>query len=230
MTCFTACWPQSSLIQTTQPYRQAKPRGTSRPKYAGVITSDSVVISAPSDDEFYFGKHRIERAEIASEVDKLLRDRPANKQVWYLKALPEVTCATVIGLRDDVAALGYEQIGFVSNRGTQSAVKNPPTKQPSTTPEGQPNASSAAANEKSHSRFDVYIGPSKTGTLMVNLNGTEVLLTQLANKMQTFRASHPAAGANISAAPTASYGSLLSVVDQLKTGGAEWIGLGLVKG
>ena len=200
------------------------------PEAAGVTTSDSVVLSIPSDGEFYFGKRRIELAEIPGEVDKLLRDRPANKQGWYVKALPEVTCATVIGLRDDIAALGYEQMGLLGNKGTQATVKNNPTRQTSTNPEEQPKSSSPPANEKDQGRFDVHIGLSKTGTLMIKINETEVLPTQLANKMQTFRASHPGNGVIISAAPTVSYGSLMSVIDQLKTGGAERIGLGLEKG
>ena len=65
---------------------------------------------------------------------------------------------------------------------------------------------------------------------MIKVNETEVLLTQLANKMQAYRVSHHGNEVIISATPTVSWGSLMNVIDQLKTGGAERIVVGLEKG
>ena len=183
--------------------------------------SRDVIVSIPAEDAFYLGKRITERAQIAGAVDKLLRDRPVDKQTWYIKALHTISCETVLKLRDEIAALGYERVGLVTDKSTP-----PNPKAPSSHPE---KSSNVQTSQEDRSGFDIYLAVSKTGTLIIKLNDTGVSLNDLSARAHAFVQSHPGKGVIITVAPTVSYGALTGIIDSLKADGVDLIGIDLEK-
>src|SRR5258708_17927939 len=81
-----------------------------------VIGKPSAVLSVPTDAEIYLGKQRIARAEVANEVDKLLRDQPEDKQIAYIKCASDVKYGTVVGIVDDIVSFAYEKIVLAADK------------------------------------------------------------------------------------------------------------------
>lgn len=191
-----------------------------------VIEESSVVISIPTDDEFYIGKRRVTRAEIAPEVDKLLRDLPPEKRRPYVKAAREVKYGTIISIRDDLRSLGYEEIALVSDKRRKSN-RNSTTK----TRVAEKGASEAPmlGTSTGNKLFVATVATRRNGTMIIKVGGTQVPLSGLAKQVRSLLNSRVFKGMILEAPGAIHYGSIVQVIDELKAGGAEEIGLGLIK-
>jgi Biopolymer transport protein len=183
--------------------------------------SRDVIVSIPTADEFYLGKRKTERAQIADAVDKLLRDRPVDKQTWYIKAVHTISCETVLKLRNEIAALGYERVGLVTDTATHA---NPEA--PSSHPK---KSSNVQTNQEDRNGFNIHLGLSETGRLIIQLNETEVSPNELSARAHAFVQSYPGKGVIITVAPTVSYGALTGIIHSLKADGVDTIGIDLEK-
>ena len=127
----------------------------------------------------------------------------------------------MLTLRNEIAALGYERVGLVTDKGT-----TPNPKAPSSHPE---KSSNVHTNQEDRSGFDIYLGLSKTGTLIIKLNDTGVSLNELSARAHAFVQSYPGKGVIITVAPTVSYGALTGIIDSLKADDVDLIGIDLEK-
>jgi biopolymer transport protein ExbD len=192
-----------------------------------VIGKPSAVLSLPTDAEIYLGKQRIARAEVAPEVDKLLRDQAEDKQIAYIKCASDVKYGTVVGIMDDIGFLGYEKIGLVADK--KKAQPAPKIHSTSETMPGKKVAtrSDTQATGGNQDLLVVTIETTKAGTIIIKIGETPVPLIQLASKVRGVLNGRADKAVTILAPGTIDMKSIVAVVDELKAGGAEAIGFGI---
>ena len=191
-----------------------------------MIDKSSVVVSIPNEDEFYIGKRRVARAEIVTEIDQLLRDRPEEKQIAYVKAAPEIKYGAIVSIIDDIGALGYG-VGLVADKKkSQTAPKVSSTRE--TTP-GKKDVSerSGAKTTGADDLLVVTVEMTKAGTIIIKIGETPVPLSQLANKVRRILNDRNDKAVKILAPGSLQYESIVAVIDELKAGGAKPIGFGI---
>ena len=81
-----------------------------------IIKETSAVVSIPGDGEFYVGRDKVAQADIGQKVKNILRDKPAQDQVVYIKSGKLVKYGTVVSVIDAVREAGFERIGLVSEK------------------------------------------------------------------------------------------------------------------
>lgn len=81
-----------------------------------IIKETSVVVAIPNDSEFYIGRDKIAQADIPKTISKLMKDKPPNEQVIYIKSGRLVQYGTVVTVIDSIREAGFEKIGLVSEK------------------------------------------------------------------------------------------------------------------
>jgi biopolymer transport protein TolR len=81
-----------------------------------IIKETSAVVAIPNDGEFYIGRDKIAQADIPKTIVKLLKDKPPNEQIVYVKSGKLVQYGTVVQVIDAIREAGFEKIGLVSER------------------------------------------------------------------------------------------------------------------
>jgi len=189
-----------------------------------VIGKPSAVVSVPTDAEIYLGKQKIARAEVAPEVDKLLRDQPEDKQIAYIKCASDVKYGTFVGIVDDIRSLGYEKIGLVADK-----KKDQPAPKIHSTGETMPGKKVATRSDTqatggNQDLLVVTIETAKAGAIIIKVGEAPVPLTQLANKVRGVLNARANKDLTVLAPGTIDMNSIVAVVDELKAGGADAIG------
>jgi biopolymer transport protein TolR len=88
-----------------------------------IIKESSVVISVPKDGEYYLGKKRIAREELAEKVDSLLKNiKNEDQRIVYIKSGVEVSYGDVVNVINEVRKLGVDRIGLVADKKKKGAV------------------------------------------------------------------------------------------------------------
>jgi biopolymer transport protein ExbD len=185
------------------------------------------VVSLPNDDEVYIGKQRVARAEVATEIDKLLRDQPEEKQVVYLKSASDVKYGKVVGIIDDIRSFGYENIGLVANKKTDQPASRTPSASVPVPNKKVASRSGTQATGGNNDLLVVTIETAKAGAVMIKVGDTPVPLTQLASYVRVTMSGRTDKTARILAPATIEIKSIVAVIDELKAGGAEAIGFGI---
>lgn len=180
-----------------------------------------VIVSIPADGEFYLGKRRVAREQIVSEVDQMLRDRPEEKQLVYIKAGPEVSYRNVVDLFGDLESFGYERIGLVASH--QSSLPK--------TRAGTSSSASANSNvpRSVESGYLVVTVRMSKGQPMIVVDGENVSLSQLSAYIHNALTQRATKTVMVQGDPNARYGLIVSIIDELKAGGAEPVGLDRLK-
>src|SRR5437867_6597965 len=80
------------------------------------VKANSVVVSIPTDDEFYFGKNRVMEADLPEKIKQALKDKPQDEQIVYLKAAVFVRYGTVVSVIDAIRQAGFDRIGLVADK------------------------------------------------------------------------------------------------------------------
>jgi biopolymer transport protein ExbD len=191
-------------------------------------TNDSPVsVSVLSEDQIYVRKQRVERTQVATQVDNLLWNLPEEKRIVYIKAMPDLSYGVVVSIIDDLRAIGYDQFGLVA----------------ANKPQGKPATTSVSPRTTGRDKKETGEGsrPRATGTedLLVVTVETEtggqitarvgearVPLRELESKVRALLKDHANRTVKIEAPVTIHYGSIVAVIDALKAGGAEAIALG----
>ena len=98
-----------------------------------IINESSVVISIPNDVEYYLGKKRLRKEQLADEVRRML-EKIKNEQdrIVYIKSGVGVAYGDVVDVINEVRTVGVDKIGLVADK----------KKKGSTTANGTPTASS----------------------------------------------------------------------------------------
>ena len=82
-----------------------------------IIKESSIVISIPNDGEYYLAKKRLQKEQLADEVDKML-EKIKNEQdkIVYIKSGVGVSYGDVVNVINEVRKLGVDKIGLVADK------------------------------------------------------------------------------------------------------------------
>lgn len=94
------------------------PKNMTNPNVDPKITNESsVVISIPNDVEYYLGKQRLRKEEIAAEVERRLeRIKNEHDRIVYIKSGAGVSYGDVVNVINEVRKVGVDKIGLVADK------------------------------------------------------------------------------------------------------------------
>jgi biopolymer transport protein TolR len=95
-----------------------------------IIKESSIVISIPNDGEYYLGKQRVAKTDLADKVDRMLKNiKNEQDHIVYIKSGVKVSYGEVVGIINEVRKLGVDKIGLVADKKKGSeATTVPPAK------------------------------------------------------------------------------------------------------
>ncbi|MGH9898742.1 MAG: ExbD/TolR family protein [Pyrinomonadaceae bacterium] len=108
----------------------AIPRETKNPdEDPSIIKESAVVISIPSNGQFYLRKDRVEKAELKDKIESLMQAKVGEDRIVYVKSGVGVQYGEVVDVIDAVRKAGIDQIGLVADKkkGTAPASATPST-------------------------------------------------------------------------------------------------------
>ena len=90
-----------------------------------IIKQSSVVISIPKDVEYYLGKKRLQKEQLAEEVNLML-EKITNEQdrIVYIKSGVGVSYGEVVNVINEVRKLGVDKIGLVADKKKKDSTSN----------------------------------------------------------------------------------------------------------
>ena len=87
-----------------------------------IIKESSIVISVPNDGEYYLGKKRVQKAELADKVDSMLKNIKSDQdRIVYIKSGVGVSYGDVVTVINEVRKLGVDKIGLVADKKKKGA-------------------------------------------------------------------------------------------------------------
>ena len=82
-----------------------------------IIKESSVVISVPNDGEYYLGKQRLQKEELAEKVDSMLQKiKNEQDRIVYIKSGVGVSYGDVVTVINEVRKMGVDKIGLVADK------------------------------------------------------------------------------------------------------------------
>ena len=81
-----------------------------------IIKESSIVISVPNDGEYYLGKKKLAKEQLAEDVDKILKDKKEEDRIVYIKSGVGVSYGDVVNVINEVRKLGVDKIGLVADK------------------------------------------------------------------------------------------------------------------
>ena len=82
-----------------------------------IIKESSVVISIPNDGEYYLGKEKLQREQLADKVDTMLgKIKNEQDKIVYIKSGVGVSYGDVVNVINEVRKLGVDKIGLVADK------------------------------------------------------------------------------------------------------------------
>jgi len=94
------------------------PKNMNNPEVDKRITNESsVVVSIPNDAQYYLGKRRLQKEQLAEEVGRML-EKIKNEQdhIVYIKSGVGVSYGDVVNVINEVRKLGVDKIGLVADK------------------------------------------------------------------------------------------------------------------
>src|SRR6266850_412788 len=92
-----------------------------------IIKESSVVISIPNDGEYYLGKKRVAKEELADKVDTMLKAiKNEQDRIVYIKSGVGVSYGDVVNVINEVRKLGVDKIGLVADKKKKGAAAPAP--------------------------------------------------------------------------------------------------------
>jgi biopolymer transport protein ExbD/biopolymer transport protein TolR len=88
-----------------------------------IIKESSIVISVPNDGEYYLGKIKVPKEQLAEKVDTMLnnKNRKDEDRIVYIKSGVGVSYGDVVNVINEVRKLGVDKIGLVAYKKTGGA-------------------------------------------------------------------------------------------------------------
>ena len=91
-----------------------------------IIKESSIVISVPNDGEYYLGKQKLQREQLAEKVDTLLKNiKNDQDRIVYIKSGVGVSYGDVVNVINEVRKLGVDKIGLVADKKKKGAAAAP---------------------------------------------------------------------------------------------------------
>lgn len=83
-----------------------------------IIKESSIVISVPNDGEYYLGKIKVPKEQLAEKVDTMLnnKNRKDEDRIVYIKSGVGVSYGDVVNVINEVRKLGVDKIGLVADK------------------------------------------------------------------------------------------------------------------
>jgi biopolymer transport protein ExbD/biopolymer transport protein TolR len=81
-----------------------------------IIKESSIVISIPNDGEYYLGKIKLAKEQVADKVDSMLQDKKDEDRIVYIKSGVGVSYGDVVNVINEVRKLGVDKIGLVADK------------------------------------------------------------------------------------------------------------------
>ena len=81
-----------------------------------IIKESSIVISIPNDGEYYLGKQKLQKEQVAEKVDSMLQDKKEEDRIVYIKSGVGVSYGDVVNVINEVRKLGVDKIGLVADK------------------------------------------------------------------------------------------------------------------
>jgi ankyrin repeat protein len=186
------------------------------------------VIAVDSDDEIYVCRNRVAVSEVASEVDRFLHDVPKERRVASITVLgPEVKYSTIVRIVDEIIALGCDRIGLDGGADQKKPMTSLRSARPIQSGQKDQGESSSPRAMNSAEPPVVLVGESAEGTVVATVGGIRVPLDDLASKVRALLKDRADKTVKIVAPGMIHYGAIDQVIDELKSGGADPIMLGL---
>ena len=101
----------------------ALPKNMTNPEVdQNIIKESSIVISIPNDGEYYLGKKKVAREELADKVDAMLKNiKTESDRIVYIKSGVGVSYGDVVNVINEVRKLGVDKIGLVADKKKKGA-------------------------------------------------------------------------------------------------------------
>ena len=91
-----------------------------------IIKESSIVISIPNDGEYYLGKKRVQKEQLADQVDTMLKNiKNEDQRIVYIKSSVGVSYGDVVNVINEVRKLGVDKIGLVADKKKKGAAAAP---------------------------------------------------------------------------------------------------------
>ncbi|MBA3805027.1 MAG: biopolymer transporter ExbD [Acidobacteria bacterium] len=190
------------------------------------IEADSVVVAVVSDDEIYVNKVRVARREVATEVDRRLSLIPEESRIVYIKAMPEVSYGTIVGIIEEVRARGYYRIGLVADKAQSQRGADMAPARKTKTSEGSARLG-AWAPGREEAQLTVTVEALRRGGLRVKVGKIRTPLRKIADSIRAHLRGKANKSVMIVAPGRIQYGSVKGVIDEAKKGGAEVVELSI---
>lgn len=82
-----------------------------------IIRESSVVISIPNEIDYYLGKKRIQKEQLAEEVQRKLENiKDEQDRIVYIKSGAGVPYGNVVNVINEVRKVGVDKIGLVADK------------------------------------------------------------------------------------------------------------------
>ena len=87
-----------------------------------IIKESSIVVSVPNDGEYYLGKQKLQREQLAEKVDSMLKNiKNDQDRIVYIKSGVGVSYGDVVNVINEVRKLGVDKIGLVADKKKKGA-------------------------------------------------------------------------------------------------------------
>ncbi len=87
-----------------------------------IIKESSIVISIPSDGQYYVGKQQLAKEQLAEKVDTMLKGiKNEQDRIVYIKSSVGVSYGDVVNVINEVRKLGVDKIGLVADKKKKGA-------------------------------------------------------------------------------------------------------------
>jgi biopolymer transport protein TolR len=92
-----------------------------------IIKESSIVISVPNDGEYYLGKIKVAKEQLAEKVDSMLQKNAKKDEdrIVYIKSGVGVSYGDVVNVINEVRKLGVDKIGLVADKKKGGAAPKP---------------------------------------------------------------------------------------------------------
>jgi biopolymer transport protein ExbD/biopolymer transport protein TolR len=92
-----------------------------------IIKESSIVISVPNDGEYYLGKIKVAKEQLAEKVDSMLQKNAKKDEdrIVYIKSGVGVSYGDVVNVINEVRKLGVDKIGLVADKKKGGAAAKP---------------------------------------------------------------------------------------------------------
>jgi biopolymer transport protein ExbD len=193
-------------------------------RLAPQVATKTVTIAVPSDDELYIDKVRVDRRQMAAEIETRLRNVAPEERTVYIKVARDVCYAVVVRLVDDLRAIGIEQIGFVADK-ERSEERRQSQDGRHVPPDRGGSARNAESSVDDETEVVVVALHRRHGGIAATVDGARTDRVGMESAMRRQMAARHVQTVIIVAPGDVDYGTVVAYIDAAKRAGAEVIGL-----